>query len=60
MQNDDLFKEYCRTHRNFDKCMLCLEDIMLIATKQNNIPVAERVKELLNDLEKVDKLVENL
>ena len=50
----DLFKEYSRVHRNFDICMLCIEDIMKIAAKQNNIPIAERVKELLNDLEKVD------
>ena len=31
-----LLKQYARTYKNFDKCMACIEDIFVIAQKQNN------------------------
>ena len=46
-----LFKQYSRTYNNFDKCMACFEDLILIAQKQQNYEVAERIKTLLNELE---------
>ena len=46
-----LFKHYKQTYKNFDKCMACIEDIVLIAKKQENYEVGERIKKLLNELE---------
>lgn len=46
-----LSKHYKRTYNNFDKCMACIEDIVLIAKNQENYEVGERIKKLLNELE---------
>lgn len=48
---DYLLKHYSRTYENFDKCMACIEDIVLIAQKQQNYEIAERIKNLLGELE---------
>lgn len=48
-----LSKQYDRTYKNFDKCMACIEDIVLIAQRQQNYEVAERIKTLLSELELV-------
>lgn len=48
-----LFKQYDRTYKNFDKCMACIEDIVLIAQKQENYEIGKRIEKLLNELEKV-------
>jgi len=47
-----LFKQYDRTYNNFDKCMACIEDIVLIAQKQENYEIAKRIEQLLNELER--------
>lgn len=46
-----LFKQYDRTYKNFDKCMACIEDIVLIAQKQENYEIGKRIEQLLNELE---------
>ena len=46
-----LFKQYSRTYNNFDKCMACIEDIVLIAQKQENYEIGKRIEQLLNELE---------
>ena len=46
-----LFKQYDRTYNNFDKCMACFEDLIVICHKQQNYEVAERIKTLLSELE---------
>jgi hypothetical protein len=48
-----LFKQYDRTYNNFDKCMACIEDIVLIAQKQENYEIGKRIEQLLNELERV-------
>ena len=48
-----LFKQYDRTYKNFDKCMACIEDIVLIAQKQENYEIGKRIEKLLNELDKV-------
>lgn len=48
-----LFKHYARTYENFDKCMACFEDIVLIAQKQENYEIGKRIEQLLNELERV-------
>lgn len=50
------FNEYRRVHKNFMKCMNCLEEIMVIATSQNNIEIGKKVEELLKEIEKVDQI----
>lgn len=49
------FSEYRRVHKNFMKCMDCLEEILVIATKQNNIEIGKKVEELLKEIEKIDQ-----
>lgn len=49
----NLLKHYDRTYHNFDKCMACIEDIVLISQKQNNYEIGRRVEKLLNELEGV-------
>lgn len=46
-----LFKQYGRTYKNFDKCMACIEDIVLIAQKQENYEIGKRIEKLLDELE---------
>lgn len=48
-----LFKQYDRTYKNFDKCMACIEDIVLIAQKQENFEIGKRIEQLLKELERV-------
>lgn len=48
---DFLFRQYKRTYENFDKCMACIEDIILIAQKQENYEIGKRIENLLADLE---------
>ena len=48
-----LFKQYDRTYNNFNKCMTCIEDIILIAQKQENYEIGKRIEQLLNELERV-------
>lgn len=48
-----LFKQYDRTYNNFDKCMACIEDIVLICQKQENFEIGKRIEQLLNELERV-------
>ena len=48
---DRLLKHYARTYKNFDKCMACIEDIIVICQKQQNYEIAERVEKLLAELE---------
>lgn len=50
---DYLLKHYARTYENFDKCMACFEDIVLIAQKQENYEIGKRIEQLLNELERV-------
>ena len=45
-----LFKQYSRTYNNFDKCMACIEDIVLIAQKQQNYEIGKRIEKLLSEL----------
>ena len=47
-----LFKQYDRTYNNFDKCMACIEDIVLICKKQENYEIGKRIEQLLNELER--------
>lgn len=51
--NDYLLKHYARTYENFDKCMACFEDLIVICQKQQNYEIAERIKALLSELELV-------
>lgn len=48
-----LFKHYDRTYKNFDKCMACIEDLIVICQKQQNYEIGKRIEQLLNELEKV-------
>lgn len=48
---DYLLKQYSRTYENFDKCMACIEDIVLIAKKQENYEIGKRMEQLLNELD---------
>ena len=50
---DYLLKHYARTYENFDKCMACFEDLIVICQKQQNYEIAERIKTLLSELELV-------
>lgn len=47
-----LINEYKRTFENFDLCMKCIENIVLIARSQNNFEVTLPIVELLDRLEK--------
>ena len=47
-----LFKQYDRTYKNFDKCMACIEDIILICKKQENYEIGKRIEQLLKELER--------
>ena len=49
---DFLFKQYDRTYKNFDKCMACIEDIILICKKQENYEIGKRIEQLLKELER--------
>ena len=53
MNNNLLKKQYTRTYQNFDKCMACIEDILIIAMNQKNYAVAQRIEKLLDELETV-------
>lgn len=46
-----LLKHYARTYENFDKCMACFEDLIVICQKQQNYEIAERIKTLLSELD---------
>lgn len=48
---DYLLKHYARTYENFDKCMACFEDLIVICQKQQNYEIAERIKTLLSELD---------
>ena len=50
---DYLLKHDARTYENFDKCMACFEDLIIICQKQQNYEIAERIKTLLSELELV-------
>ena len=52
-----LFKQYDRTYKNFDKCMACIEDIVLIAQKQENfeIRIIEKSKPKSDGVQKIKK-----
>lgn len=54
-----LLNEYRRTYNNLYKCMACIEDIVVIAQKQNNFEIGKRVEQLLNELERKDIKNEN-
>ena len=47
----DLLAERDRLYRNFDRCMACIEDIVIIAAKTENYEIGQRVEKLLNSLE---------
>lgn len=47
----NLLKHYARTYNNFDKCMACFEDLIVIAQEQNNYRIANRIQDLLSELE---------
>lgn len=49
--NDCLLRHYARTYENFDKCMACLEDLIIIAQEQHNYRIAYRIQGLLSELE---------
>lgn len=49
--NDYLLKNYARTYENFDKCMACFEDLIIIAQEQQNYRIAYRIQDLLSELE---------
>lgn len=51
MENFNLLEEHGRYYRNFDKCMEAIEDIILIASKTNNIEIGNRIARLLDELE---------
>ena len=46
----NLQKEYERVYKNFDLCMECIEDIILIAQKQQNYEIGKRIEKLLTEL----------
>ena len=48
---DYLLKHYARTYENFDKCMACFEDLIVICQNQQNYEIAERIKTLLSELD---------
>lgn len=50
---DYLLKHYARTYENFDKCMACFEDLIVIAREQQNYRIAYRISGLLSELELV-------
>lgn len=47
----ELFEEYKRTYRNFDRCMSCLCDLMELATQRRDKEIADIIKSLLDSLE---------
>lgn len=47
-----LINEYKRTYENFDKCMQCIEDIIIICARQENFEVGRRIERLLDELER--------
>jgi len=48
---DYLLKHYARTYENFDKCMACFEDLIVIAREQQNYRIAYRISGLLSELD---------
>lgn len=48
---DYLLKHYARTYENFDKCMACFEDLIIIAQEQQNYRIAYRIQGLLSELD---------
>lgn len=51
----ELFKQYDRTYKNFDRLMECLYDITLFCAGRKDYVIAGIIEDCLNDLEKVDK-----
>lgn len=49
-----MLKHYKRTYENFDKCMECIEQIVLIAHAQNNKEICKPIEELMEKLEVVN------
>lgn len=48
----ELFKQYDRTYKNFDRVMECLYDITLFCAGRKDYVIAGIIEDCLNDLEK--------
>lgn len=45
-----LKEEYDKLYNKYDKCLECLEELLIIAAKQENYEIGKRIEKLLNEL----------